>query len=1013
MIMFIFLCLSGSQTFAQKQTGSIKGHIVDLQGNPLEKVIIYLDSPVLMAISFYITPPSGRINFDLLPPGNYSIRTEIPGYTSTTVENLTVRLGQTLKIKMVLKKSEIEDEETQIIHSPVLDPQSTKTAVTISSTMLKTLPLQRDLFTAVLTAPGALHESSVYPKNQIFLGSTARSNLYTVDGLSLNDPAQRHLITRIPYDIIDEIEVETAGHSAATGMADGGYVNILTRSGKKGFRYSFLVEHTSGEFIKKLRPLGEISQLGTQSPEIDKQLWDFNMTLGGVLWPDRAWFFSSLNWFNNTRTTPFTPWVDTYKKAHKAYDWKNDEKSSFVKLTLQPYSKFKAGVTFYFKDHKQTNTAQSLAWNLTRDATYILDHEQNFFLGGSLQYLADQNTSLLVTGGYIEGHTPLYLQESHSSSLEYYDDLLGYHWGSAQYNDRYEKKKLHVQALITHYLNRSTGFDAVINAGLEYQYLYGKRNVWKENGMLVHYFNGSPYFYGLQTSPVSDMTVGAGKISMNFASSSKDGFTPSSEVRNIGIFLSNSMTFADRITLNLGLRFDRSIGNQSAYQKFAIGNAVGLKIGEELISPIVGQNPYSNMFIPIWKNLIVWNSFSPRAGLVIDLFGNSKTLLKGSFARYTEIPSLQLLDSLNPIVIERTHDYYWYDEDMNGEVGTEDTFTLFPDDYRIYSETAYGNRLAGDLSTPYTNELTISLQQEILKDFSLKVTLIRKDKKNIINNVLMDQDSGQYWYTNKLDTQNWWVPFETIVPAAGEYPETPVTVYFPSNSSPLYFDQIKNVPELKRTFRAVEFVLNKRMSNNWMLNGSLVLSESKGNIHLGYSASSGMTQAAYNPNYFVNFGENTRLDYDRPLAVKVMGTFQFPWDLMLSVYYRHLSGALWARSVTIAPPADWTETRNTRPEYMQVLLEEPGSRRLKASNILDLRFEKTFSISERGRLSFFVDVLNAFGDKYSVTLENVGGYWFPAAESTTLGTRVLSSYFNKVVALGGTKTFRISMRIGF
>ena len=198
-----------------------------------------------------------------------------------------------------------------------------------------------------------------------------------------------------------------------------------------------------------------------------------------------------------------------------------------------------------------------------------------------------------------------------------------------------------------------------------------------------------------------------------------------------------------------------------------------------------------------------------------------------------------------------------------------------------------------------------------------------------------------------------------------------------------------------------------------MLNASLVLSETKGNIHQGYAATSGTTQAAYNPNYFVNFGNNARLDYDRPLAIKITGAFQFPWDLTLSAYFRHLSGAPWARSVTIAPPADWVEANNVHPEPMQVLLEEPGTRRLKASNILDLRFEKTFSLSERGRMSFILDVLNALGDKYNLILENDGGYWFPTAENTTEGTRVLNSYFNNVVALMGSKTFRLSVRFGF
>ena len=81
----------------------------------------------------------------------------------------------------------------------------------------------------------------------------------------------------------------------------------------------------------------------------------------------------------------------------------------------------------------------------------------------------------------------------------------------------------------------------------------------------------------------------------------------------------------------MGLRFDYSSTDLLRFTKFAGGNPIGTKIGEDQIEPITGINPYSDLSLPDWQNVIVWSEISPRAGIVFDLFGNGKTLFKGNF----------------------------------------------------------------------------------------------------------------------------------------------------------------------------------------------------------------------------------------------------------------------------------------------------------------------------------------------------------------------------------------------
>ena len=75
----------------------------------------------------------------------------------------------------------------------------------------------------------------------------------------------------------------------------------------------------------------------------------------------------------------------------------------------------------------------------------------------------------------------------------------------------------------------------------------------------------------------------------------------------------------------------------------------------------------------------------------------------------------------------------------------------------------------------------------------------------------------------------------------------------------------------------MEIAFKKRMLNNLQLKGSLVISKTTGNVGLNYDASSGFSSAADNPNFLlVNLPEDSRLDLDRPLALKLMGTYIFP-----------------------------------------------------------------------------------------------------------------------------------------
>ncbi len=146
-----------------------------------------------------------------------------------------------------------------------------------------------------------------------------------------------------------------------------------------------------------------------------------------------------------------------------------------------------------------------------------------------------------------------------------------------------------------------------------------------------------------------------------------------------------------------------------------------------------------------------------------------------------------------------------------------------------------------------------------------------------------------------------------------------------------------------------------------------------------------------------------------------MGTYKFPSDFLLSFYYTYMSGAPWARSVTIIPPSSWIRILDTNAYSapVKVYLERPGTRRTEPYSNLDLRVEKGFRLGKSGRISAYVDILNALGNKYQNISQNDGGFWFPEAENTNQRERVPSENYKKIISLSGTRTFRLSLCLSF
>ena len=159
---------------------------------------------------------------------------------------------------------------------------------------IETLPLNgRDFVDLVGLVPGAKADPSGERGTDISIfGERGTSISYLVNGGDNNDPLAGGELQRFTQDSIQEFEVMTTGYEAELGRAQGGVVNIITRSGTNrwyGTGFLFLRDDSL-----------DASNVSNQDvPQLQREQW--GGSFGGPLRRDRTFLFGSFEVFDETR----------------------------------------------------------------------------------------------------------------------------------------------------------------------------------------------------------------------------------------------------------------------------------------------------------------------------------------------------------------------------------------------------------------------------------------------------------------------------------------------------------------------------------------------------------------------------------------------------------------------------------------------------------------------------------------------------------------------------------------
>jgi hypothetical protein len=316
------LCLaSAALATAQTDRGAITGTVSDSSGAVVPGVSV---KAVHVATNFertVTTSHEGSYTIPQLPVGAYVVILTATGFQTTTLENIEVTAGSSVRVDGKLALGALQDAVTVSAEARQIQTDSVKVTTAISSKFIQDLPLVvggqlRSPLDLSLIAPEAKTGNS---------GDGARGNIVigggqeggwdlTVDGVSATPgaPFEQRLWTTLnspSVEAITEFAVDTNGFKAEFGHAGGGAVSFVSRSGTNQWRgkvFEFMRDDAfdTNNFFSKA--------LGRAKPKVSQH--DFGGVFGGpVVFPkmydgkDKTFFFASYEAYRNkTAAAPQT-----------------------------------------------------------------------------------------------------------------------------------------------------------------------------------------------------------------------------------------------------------------------------------------------------------------------------------------------------------------------------------------------------------------------------------------------------------------------------------------------------------------------------------------------------------------------------------------------------------------------------------------------------------------------------------------------------------------------------------
>ena len=138
-----------------QSNSSIRGVVKDSSGAILPGVNVTLTAKATQRVQSTITSEVGGYVFAVVPPGEYSLAFELPGFKKLIRENITLNVAEIATVDVSMQLGAVASEVTVSEQAPLVQAQSAALGRVVEQVLVTGVPLSSRNFTQILAlSPG-------------------------------------------------------------------------------------------------------------------------------------------------------------------------------------------------------------------------------------------------------------------------------------------------------------------------------------------------------------------------------------------------------------------------------------------------------------------------------------------------------------------------------------------------------------------------------------------------------------------------------------------------------------------------------------------------------------------------------------------------------------------------------------------------------------------------------------------------------------------------------------------
>jgi len=608
----LLLLLASGSAFAQQTAGNIAGRIVDQQGAAVPGATVTAKNPATGFTRSEVSDASGLYRLGTVPIGTYEVTAELAGFATLDAKGVEVSVGQTATVDFTMKVATVAETINVTGQSPLIETTNAVVGQVVDPKRIESLPLNgRQFANLAATIPGVgLGFHSDPTKNTQYApqinGGAGRNVNYQIDGGDNNDDTVGGLLEQFPLEAVQEFNFQTQRFKAEYGRSNGGVLAVVTKSGSNTPSGSFF------EFFrnKALNAESE-TQILNNTGKTDYSRNQFGGSFGGPIVKDKAQFFFALE-----RTQQDTTQSVSTKGLFPTLDgvntlpYRENLGTGKVTMNLNPaqFLTIRYGRNNNSQIYGASPTSTPDNWGVSKNVFNSINVNHNWVLGGSklnefiFQYadfannITANTTAPLQTfpNGVTTGANTNVPQTTEQHKFQFRDDFSWHKTGMGGLGHDFK-----------------TGVNFINEPRLFITF-----NSAKGVQQLTHVTNDV-------NGPISSITLNDGNSAANIPT------------KQLGLYIQDDWRVSDRLTINLGLRYDIVDGmnfDQSLNPNFVKVQQAALAGKFNTLAPPVAAIMNDFALTPQDDK----NNFQPRIGAVYDVRGDGKDVVRGGWGIYTD-----------------------------------------------------------------------------------------------------------------------------------------------------------------------------------------------------------------------------------------------------------------------------------------------------------------------------------------------------------------------------------------